>query len=129
VRFTRVVVPAVALAMSAFSALALAQEDEPAGPAMPAAVEEICGGPPPCVVVNTLADPANTGEDGELVTFAAAVAAEGRPDESCAKADAAYEAEGVPVDAFLGRCPGPASAEQVNEAGFAEGGPLSEGGE
>ncbi len=105
-RLTGVMVPALALALGGLSAFALAQEQGPASPDE-AAVEAICGGPPPCTAVNGLANPSSAGADGEVMQFQHAIATRGRPASACPEATAAYEAAGVHVDAFIGPCPDP----------------------
>jgi hypothetical protein len=114
VRFVRVILPVAALALSGLSAFALAQDGGPTGPTgtNAAAVEAVCGGPPPCTAVNTLADPDAAGKEGQVAQFEEAFATRGRPASDCPEAAAGYEAAGLHVDVFLGPCPDPEAARR-----------------
>lgn len=75
-----------------------------------AAVEEVCGDPQSCLLINSLADPAAGDSHGGFVQFDEAVARWGTPASACPRAAAAFAAAGAPVDGFIGPCPDPAEA-------------------
>lgn len=116
---------AVALVLMGAVGVALAQTgngEETPSAEQQAAADRVCGGPPPCLVINGYADPAADDSD-HLVQIDDALATEGKPASACPRAAAAYEAAGVPVDAFLGPCPDPAEAPGPADAKRLQAGP------
>ncbi|MGH2961729.1 MAG: hypothetical protein ACRDL3_06015 [Solirubrobacterales bacterium] len=108
------------LVLAAAVGVAVAQTgngEEDATPAeQEAALEEVCGGSPSCVLFNSLADPAAGDSNENLVQVGDALAKWGKSASACPEAAAAFEAAGAPVDGFIGPCPDPAEAPSPADA-------------